>query len=86
MNWLREYLTREGPGIRKDAPKKQGLALLGDIVRREWWELLQFNLLYVLFALPVVALGAWLGGDLGLKVALGVVIGIPILLHAWASL
>ena len=44
-----------------------------------------FALYLVLIAIPAVAAGAWLGGDLGLKVALGVVIAVPLLLWAWAS-
>jgi hypothetical protein len=39
----------------------------------------------VLFvAIPVVAGGAWLGGEWGLKIALGVVIGVAALVYAWA--
>jgi len=37
MNWLAAHITREGPGVPRNAPRKTGLALLADVVRREWW-------------------------------------------------
>lgn len=58
MNWLAARLTREGQGVLRNAVPKRGLALLADVVRREWWMLIQLNLLYILFALPVVTLPA----------------------------
>ncbi|GEM_PF-462561 len=54
MNWMTQLLTREGPGMPRNAPRKEGLALLAGVVAREWRELVQLNLLYVLFCLPVV--------------------------------
>jgi hypothetical protein len=58
MDWLRNYWLREGPGIPKDAPTRKGLALFGEIVGREWWELVKLNLLFIVFALPLVTLPA----------------------------
>lgn len=58
MSWFTAHFTREGPGVARDAPPKRGLALLADTIGRQWWELLQLNLLYVLFALPLVTLPA----------------------------
>jgi uncharacterized membrane protein YesL len=58
MNWLAAHMTREGPGVPKDAPRKKGLPLLADVVRREWWMLLELNLLFILFSLPLVTLPA----------------------------
>lgn len=58
MKWLTESFTKEGPGIPKDAAKKTGLALFGQIVLREWWELFKLNLAIVLFSLPLVTIPA----------------------------
>ena len=58
MRWLTAHITREGPGVPKIAPPKTGLELLADVVRREWWMLLELNLLFILFALPLVTLPA----------------------------
>lgn len=55
----REAEERE---IDRNAPPKRGLALLVDVVLREWWELMKLNLLMVLFCLPVVTLPAALAG------------------------
>ena len=58
MQWLRDSWTKEGPGIPKDAPKKHGIALFAEILRREWWEMVQLNLLFVLASLPLVTIPA----------------------------
>lgn len=58
MNWFANLYFAEGPGIPKDAPKATGLRLLGQIVMREWWELIKLNLLFAVFALPLVTLPA----------------------------
>ena len=43
-----------GVGIAKNAPKKKGAALFFDIVGRKLWKLMELNLLYMLFFLPLV--------------------------------
>ena len=43
-----------GVGISKNAPKKKGAALFFDIVGRKFWKLMQINLVYMLFYLPLV--------------------------------
>lgn len=58
MNWLAQFWIKDGPGIRKDAPPKTGFALLVDVLARNWWELVQLNLLILLFCLPVVTVPA----------------------------
>jgi uncharacterized membrane protein YesL len=58
MRWPKMWNDREGPGVDKDAPKKTGLALFGQIVVREAWELFKLNLLIVLASLPVVTVFA----------------------------
>ena len=49
---------KSGPGIPKDAPPKTGFALLVDVIGRNWWELIQLNLLVILFSLPLLTLPA----------------------------
>lgn len=58
MNWLRARFLQEGPGIPKDAPKKHGLALFGQIVAREAWDLFKLNLMIVVFSLPIITIPA----------------------------
>ncbi len=43
-----------GVGISKTAPKKQGIALYFELFGRKFWKLLQVNLLYFVFWLPIV--------------------------------
>ena len=58
MKWLTAHITREGPGVPRHAPPKRGLALLASVVAREWWTLVELNLLYVLCCLPLVTIPA----------------------------
>ncbi|WP_245304035.1 YesL family protein [Agrobacterium bohemicum] len=58
MQWLEGLWTREGAGIDKDAPRPTGLALFFDILKREWWELVKLNLLFLIASLPVVTIPA----------------------------
>ncbi|WP_052699735.1 YesL family protein [Martelella endophytica] len=54
MNWLTNWMMREGPGIPKNAPKKKGLALFAFILVREAWDLFKLNLLILVFSIPVI--------------------------------
>ncbi|SNY90218.1 Uncharacterized membrane protein YesL [Cohaesibacter sp. ES.047] len=58
MDWMTNWITREGPGIRKDEPRKTGLALFGSIIFREAWELFKLNLLMLLLAIPLITIPA----------------------------
>jgi uncharacterized membrane protein YesL len=58
VSWFTPSWLKAGPGIDRDAPPKQGLALLADVLARNWWELIQLNLLVVLVSLPLVTLPA----------------------------
>ncbi|MBX5156911.1 MULTISPECIES: YesL family protein [unclassified Rhizobium] len=69
MQRLRDMWTREGPGIRKDAPKRTGLALFAEILAREWWEMVKLNVLFILASLFVVTLPAALAAMARVSVA-----------------
>lgn len=58
MSWLTPHWIKDGPGIARDAPPKRGFALLADVIARNWWELIQLNLLAILFSLPLITLPA----------------------------
>jgi uncharacterized membrane protein YesL len=58
MQWLRDFWTKEGPGIPKNAPEKTGLALFSQIFAREWWEMVKLNILFILAALLIIPLPA----------------------------
>ncbi|WP_316863133.1 DUF624 domain-containing protein [uncultured Cohaesibacter sp.] len=58
MQWLTNWMMKEGPGVRKDEPKKTGLALFVSIILREPWELFKLNLLMLLLCIPVITIPA----------------------------
>lgn len=70
MQWLQHSWMKEGPGIPKDAPKKQGIALLAEILLREWWEIVKLNLLFVLASLALVTIPASLAAMASVSLAL----------------
>ena len=43
-----------GSGISKNAPKKKGIALFWDIFGRKFWKLMEINLLYMMFFIPLI--------------------------------
>lgn len=46
-----------GPGIAKNAPKKKRIIVFFEIFVRKFWKLLEVNVLYMLFCLPIVTIG-----------------------------
>lgn len=50
--------NKEGPGIDPDAPKKTGWALFFDILKREFWNIMKLNFLFLLACIPVLTAGA----------------------------
>ncbi len=43
-----------GVGISKNAPRKKGIKLFGDIFFRKFWKLIEVNMLYSLFFVPLI--------------------------------
>ena len=50
-----------GPGIDRNAPKKQGLSLLVETLCREFTTLLKLNFIFVICCIPIVTIGPALG-------------------------
>ncbi|MEG0614902.1 MAG: DUF624 domain-containing protein [Oscillospiraceae bacterium] len=49
--------TKAGPGVPKVAPKKSRFTTFFEIFFRKFWKLIQINLLYLAFCIPVVTIG-----------------------------
>lgn len=49
--------SKPGPGVSKDRPQKKRFFLFWELYFRKFWKLIQANLIYVLFSLPVVTVG-----------------------------
>lgn len=48
---------KEGKGIPRDSSEKNRLKLFFEIFFRRFWKLLELNLLYVIFCIPIVTIG-----------------------------
>lgn len=49
--------TKEGPGIKKDAPKKKAAFVFAETYFRNFWRFLIINFVYVILSLPIVTNG-----------------------------
>lgn len=49
--------AKPGKGVKKDGPKKKRFFLFFEIYFRKFWKLVQLNLLYVLFCIPIITIG-----------------------------
>lgn len=49
--------TKPGKGVEKDEPVKPRFKLFWELFIRKFWKLVQLNLIYLLFCLPVVTIG-----------------------------
>ena len=48
-------LSKEGPGVSKDGPKKKRFFLFFELYFRKFWKLCLLNIIYVLFCIPAAA-------------------------------
>ena len=46
--------TKEGPGIKKDAPKKKVFFVFFETFFRNFWRFITINLVYVCLSLPII--------------------------------
>ncbi|WP_297419986.1 YesL family protein [Clostridium sp.] len=53
--------NKEGPGVSKDAPPKEGLALFWDIFAREFTSLIKLNLIFIVSCIPIITIGPAIG-------------------------
>ena len=49
--------TKEGPGIKKDGPKKKQFFVFFETFFRNFWRFITINLVYVLLSLPIITIG-----------------------------
>lgn len=53
--------NKEGSGIQKNAPPKEGLELFWDIFVREFTSLIKLNLLFIFSCIPIITIGPAIG-------------------------
>lgn len=49
--------SKPGKGVRKDEPTKPRFIFFFELLLRKFWKLVQLNLLYILFCVPIVTIG-----------------------------
>ncbi|MDL2233312.1 DUF624 domain-containing protein [Ruminococcaceae bacterium OttesenSCG-928-L11] len=54
--------SKPGKGVRKDEPKKSHFVQFFILVQRKFWKLIQLNLLFILFCIPIVTIGPDISG------------------------
>jgi len=53
--------NKEGPGVEKNAPPKEGLELFFDIFAREFTSLVKLNILFIISCIPIITIGPAIG-------------------------
>jgi uncharacterized membrane protein YesL len=53
--------NKEGPGVQKDAPPKEGIELFFDLFAREFTSLIKLNIFFILSCIPIVTIGPAIG-------------------------
>ena len=54
--------SKPGKGVEKGAPQKKSFFVFFEILFRKFWKLIQANLLFILFSIPIVTIGLANGG------------------------
>jgi uncharacterized membrane protein YesL len=54
--------TKPGKGVRKDEPKRSHFSMFWVLFQRKFGQMVQLNLLFILFCLPVVTIGPAIAG------------------------
>lgn len=58
MRWWLNFYFADGPGISKDTPRPTGWKRVAQTFAREWWALIQLNVLFITTCLPLITLPA----------------------------
>ena len=86
MGLFGKGFTHAGSGISKTAPKKKGFFRYWELFREKFWKLIELNIFYTLFFIPLIAAAVglilMLSGSLSVNVSLILVIG-GTLLFIW---
>lgn len=79
MGLFGKGFTHAGSGISKTAPKKKGFFRYWELFREKFWKLIELNIFYTLFFIPLIAAAVglilMLSGSLSVNVSLILVIG-----------
>jgi len=54
--------SKPGKGVRKDEPKRSHFAMFWVLLQRKFWKMIQLNLIFILFCIPVVTIGPAIAG------------------------
>ena len=52
---------REGPGIKKDEPSKEGISLFFQLFVARFWDILKLNIIFIVYCIPIVTIGPAFG-------------------------
>lgn len=61
MSILSPNFQKTGPGVRRNEPEKKGVSLFLHLLTNHFWNLIKLNIIFIIFSLPIITLGASLG-------------------------
>jgi len=48
--------VREGPGVKKNEPSKEGISLFFQLFIMRFWDILKLNIIFVLYCIPIITI------------------------------
>jgi len=57
MGFFNKNYDKPGKGVSKNAPRKRGFFLFWELLGRKFGKIIQVNLLFILFSIPIVTIG-----------------------------
>lgn len=61
MKMFSPRFMREGPGVKKDEPTKEGIQLFIQIFIARFWDIIKLNIIFILYCIPIITIGPALG-------------------------
>jgi uncharacterized membrane protein YesL len=67
---LTANFEKEGPGINKNDPQKEGFSLFLEILILRFWDIIKLNLIFILYCIPIVTIGPALGAMTSITISM----------------
>ncbi len=64
MNIIKMFsanFEKEGPGINKNDPEKEGISLFLELLTLRFWDIIKLNLIFLIYCIPLVTIGPAIG-------------------------
>ena len=57
MKIFSPQFMREGPGVNKDEPSKEGISLFFQLFFTHFWDMIKLNIIFIIYCIPIITIG-----------------------------